>query len=97
MNLHRCADDLLSDRVQPICLNHRGTHAITFSANSAISAVKTPAPATLRIQPMQHAREGNRLAHVLQSADPGDRALDAHAEAGVRNAAVFAEIEIPLE
>ncbi len=51
----------------------------------------------LGVQPMQHAREGNRFAHVLQAADPGYGSLDAHAEAGVRDAAVLAEIKIPLE
>src|SRR3989344_5781476 len=34
---------------------------------------------------------------MLQSADPGDGALNANAEAGVRNAAVTPEIEIPLK
>src|ERR1017187_3199158 len=51
----------------------------------------------LRIQPVQRTREGNGLAHVLQSADPGHGALDAHAESGVRNAAELAQVEIPLE
>src|SRR5208337_225041 len=73
-------------------LNQCGTHAMAFSANSAISAVQW-----LRVQTMQHARERNRLAHVLQAADPGYGALDAHAEPGVRDAAVLAEIKIPFE
>src|SRR5580704_9647796 len=46
---------------------------------------------------MQHTRERNSLAHMLQAADPGYGSLDAHAEARVRNAAVFAEVKIPLE
>src|ERR1700691_3085670 len=46
---------------------------------------------------MQHARKRNRLAHMLQSADPCYSPLDAHSEARVRNAAVLAEIKIPLE
>src|SRR5271163_3973366 len=46
---------------------------------------------------MQHARERNSLAHMLQAADPRHGPLDAHAEAGVRNAAVLAELKIPLE
>jgi hypothetical protein len=46
----------------------------------------------LRVQPMQHPREWNRFSHVFQSADPRHGSLDAHAEAGMRNAAVFAEI-----
>src|SRR5512146_323686 len=51
----------------------------------------------LRIQPVQHAREGNGFAHVFQAANPGDHALDAHAESGVGHAAVLAQVEIPLE
>src|ERR1035437_9049555 len=51
----------------------------------------------LRIQPVQRTREGNGLAHVLQSAYPGHGALDAHAESGVRNPAELAQVEIPLE
>ncbi len=46
---------------------------------------------------MQHAREGDGLAHVLQAADPGYGSLDTHTKAGVRDAAVLAEIKIPLE
>ena len=37
---------------------------------------------SLRIQSVQRARERNRLPHVLQSANPRYRALDAHAESG---------------
>ena len=46
---------------------------------------------------MQHAREGNGLAHMLQAANPGHGALNAHAEARMRHGAVTAQIEIPLE
>ena len=34
---------------------------------------------------------------MLQPADPGHHALDAHTEARVRNRAVPAQIQIPLE
>jgi hypothetical protein len=34
---------------------------------------------------------------VVEAADPGYDSLDAHAEAGVGDAAVFAQVEIPLE
>ena len=50
-----------------------------------------------RINPVQHSRIRNRLAHVLEAADPGDDALDAHAEPAVRHAAVAAQVEVPLE
>ncbi len=46
---------------------------------------------------MQHSRERNRFPYVLQTTDPRDRALDAHAEAAVWNAAVLAQVKIPLE
>src|SRR5229473_3871855 len=49
----------------------------------------------LRVQTMEHAREGDGLANVLQSADPCYGSLDPHAEAGVGNAAVLSEIKIP--
>src|SRR5580698_2487610 len=50
-----------------------------------------------RVQPIQHSWERNRFAHVLEAADPGYGALDAHTEASVRDAAELAQIEIPLE
>ena len=34
---------------------------------------------------------------MVEAADPGDGALDAHAEAGVGDAAVAAQVEVPLE
>src|SRR4029453_1490371 len=34
----------------------------------------------LRVQPIQHSRIGDGLAHVFESADPRDDALDAHPE-----------------
>ena len=34
---------------------------------------------------------------MVEAADPGDDAFDAHAEAGVGDGAVAAEVEVPLE
>ena len=34
---------------------------------------------------------------MVEAAEPGYYSLDAHAEAGVGDAAVFAEVEVPLE
>ena len=51
----------------------------------------------LGIQPMQHPGERDRLPHMLQTANPGHGSLDAHAKAAVGHAAVFAQIQIPLE
>ena len=46
---------------------------------------------------MEQARVGNRLAHVGEPTHPGDEALEPHAEAAVREAAVLAHVEVPLE
>ena len=46
---------------------------------------------------MQRPCKRNRLSHVVEAADPCDGALDAHAEALVRHAAVAAQGEVPLE
>ena len=46
---------------------------------------------------MKHSRIGNGLPHVVETADPGDNTLYAHAESPVRHAAVPPQIEIPLE
>src|SRR5579859_3612224 len=51
----------------------------------------------LRVEPVQHSRERNCLTNVLEAADPGDGALNAHAEASMRDAAELAQIEIPFE
>src|SRR6185436_6884409 len=50
-----------------------------------------------RIQPIQHPRIRNRLAHVFELADPRHDALDAHAEAAMRHGAVAPQIQVPLE
>src|SRR5260370_1513199 len=51
----------------------------------------------LRIHAVNHAREGDNLTNVLCSANPGHHALKAHAKAGVRHAAIAAQVQIPLE
>src|SRR6266478_9366711 len=51
----------------------------------------------LRIHAINHAREGDDLANVFGAANPGDGALEAQAETGMRHAAVAPQIEIPLE
>ena len=50
-----------------------------------------------RINPVQRSGEGDGFADVVEAADPGYDSLDAHAEAGVGDAAVFAQVEVPLE
>jgi len=51
----------------------------------------------LRGQPVKHTRKRNCFADVVKAADPGDHAFDAHAEAGVGDGAVAAQVEIPLK
>lgn len=52
---------------------------------------------SLWINSVEGAGEGDGFADVVEAADPGYGALDAHAEAGVGDAAVFAQVEVPLE
>src|SRR6185437_3357472 len=68
-----------------VCMGGSNDFAITCCA------------AELRIDAVQRPREGDGFAHVVEAADPGHRALDAHAESGVRNRSVAPQIEIPLE
>src|SRR5213592_299755 len=63
-------------------------------AGTAGSEANYPA---LRIHAVNHAREGNDLANVFGTANPGDSALEAQSEAGMRNAAVAPQVKIPLE
>jgi hypothetical protein len=46
---------------------------------------------------VEHAGEGDGLAHVRQAAEPRHGALEAEAEARVGEGAVAAQIEVPLE
>src|SRR2546430_7076187 len=43
---------------------------------------------TLRVYPVNHAREGNHLANVLGAANPRDSTLQPQTEAGMRHATV---------
>src|SRR2546425_3886441 len=63
----------------------------------AETAGKVPNYPALRIHAINHAREGDDLANVFGAANPGDGALEAHSEARVWNAAVAAQVEIPLK
>src|SRR4051812_6842867 len=49
-----------------------------------------------RAQPVHGARERDRFADVMDSADPADGALQAESESGVYEGAVFPEIEVPV-
>ena len=51
----------------------------------------------LRINSIQHPREGNHLANVLRSTNPRHGAFQAQAEACVRHAAIAPQIQIPLK
>src|SRR5436190_8474680 len=54
-------------------------------------------PVKSRTQSFEHARERDRLADVVQSADPRHAALDAHPEPRVRYGAEAAEVEVPVD
>ena len=54
-------------------------------------------PFCLRGQAVNHTRERNRFPDMVQTADPGDATLYAHSKAGVRNRAIFAQVNIPVE
>src|SRR6266699_7022909 len=51
----------------------------------------------LRVYAINHPGEGNHFTNVLSSANPRHRAFQAQSEAGVRNAAVTAKVQIPVE
>src|SRR5688572_9234782 len=51
----------------------------------------------LRFQSVQESREWDCLPDMRQLADPGDGAFEADAEAGVRDGAVAADVQVPLE
>jgi hypothetical protein len=51
----------------------------------------------LRSEPVKHARKWNRFSDVIDAAHPGGTTFYAHPKTGVRNAAVAAQVEIPLE
>src|ERR1035437_2647804 len=63
----------------------------------ALPTVSKPCNDTLRVKAVQRARERNRLAHMVQAADPRYRTLNPHTETGMRYPAKFPQIEIPLE
>src|SRR3954447_26656082 len=80
-------------------------------ADGPMSTPRRPAPKSIGapIMAMQHCRMGsgpraikhpwirNRLAHVLQTADPGNASLHAHTEARVRNSTELPQIQVPLK
>ena len=53
--------------------------------------------AELRIHAVKHAGKGDDLADVFGAANPGDGALQAHAKARMRHAAVAPQVQVPLE
>src|SRR5438105_9132272 len=49
------------------------------------------------IHPVKHSRERDSFANMLQAANPRHHPLDSHTETSVRNAAILAQVQIPLE
>jgi hypothetical protein len=61
--------------------------AVVFDGNRNVSGVNA----------VEGAGERDGFTDVVEAADPGNGALDPHAESAVRDAAVAAEVEIPLK
>src|SRR5947199_10748402 len=83
--------------VPPARLVGRRCASRSRSSARSLRSPWEPEPTPSRPQALEQAREGNRLAHVVEAAQPGDAALDAPAHAGVRHGAVAAEGEVPAE
>ena len=49
------------------------------------------------VDPVDEAGEGDGLPNVVEAAEPGHQALDAHPEAAVGHAAVAPEVQVPLQ
>src|SRR3954468_19368565 len=58
---------------------------------------RNPVVATLRGDALHHPGVGDGLADVVEAAHPGHGALHAQAEAGVGDAAVLAQVQVPGE
>ena len=106
--VERNADDADLARRQRL---HAGVHGLVAASGLCVNRIfvlrhrwdarlrewQTTVGKPLRIDTVQRSGKWDGFADVLQAADPGDGALDAHAEAGVRNGSVAAQVEIPLE
>src|SRR5581483_1663259 len=83
------------------CATHRSSNPWWRDRRPRLSAPLTGeapvAPRGSRVNPVQHARIRNRLAKVRHSTDPRHTPFNAHTEPGVRERAVLARVEIPLE
>src|SRR5271167_3522847 len=71
--------------------------AVVAAPNGGVECSRKALQQPLRIDAIEHAWKGDDLADVLGSANPRDGALEPQTEAGVRNAAVAPEIEVPLK
>ena len=49
------------------------------------------------VHPVQEAGKGDGFPDVVQAAEPGHQALDAHPEAAVGHAAVAPQVQVPLQ
>src|SRR5437016_3232220 len=74
-----------------------GTPMMRIFCGISYSPERRAQNASSRVHAINHAREGNHLADVLCAANPGDGAFEAEAEAGMRHAAIAAQIEVPLK
>src|SRR5664279_4771759 len=89
-------------RIQNQCATWNGSSKTSqFHENrTAVFAIARAQPARMTAgsgtQRPHHARVRNGLAHMRQMADPGHGTLEAHAEAGMGDAAVLADVQVPL-
>ena len=51
----------------------------------------------LRVEFVEHSREWDRLANMLESANPSHGALNAHAKAGMRDRSKLTKVKVPFE
>ena len=52
---------------------------------------------SLRLQPLHHPGERNRLANMMDSAQPADHPFDTHPKARMWNRSIAAQVQIPFE
>ena len=74
-----------------------GEPSITSESTRFFGQPSEMKPILLRINPGTASADTESSRARARAADPGDDALDAHAEAAVRHGAVAAQVEVPLE
>lgn len=76
----RPVEDVFPSSTLPICGRPQGSPLLRQTSFAGRRAQDT-----LRCHPFQHTREGNGLADVVQTTDPGHQALDTHPKPSMRH------------